>query len=80
MSGTMEMKTEILKLKRLKKNKMIKNLTLPRKVSLKAINFIESGMSGASKQSYQKRIAEAKKEAEDKPEWDKSTVTTEKRK
>jgi len=52
MSGTMEMKTEILKLKRLKKNKMIKNLTLPRKVSLKAINFIESGMSGASKQSY----------------------------
>jgi hypothetical protein len=35
-------------------------------------------MSGASKQSYQKRIAEAKQEAEDKPEWDKS-VTTEKR-
>ena len=36
-------------------------------------------MSGASKQSYQKRIAEAKKEAEDRPEWDKS-VTSEKRK
>jgi hypothetical protein len=35
-------------------------------------------MSGASKQSYQKRVAEAKKEAEEKPEWDKS-VTTEKR-
>jgi len=36
-------------------------------------------MSGASKQSYQKRIAEAKKEAEERPDWDKS-VTTEKRK
>lgn len=36
-------------------------------------------MSGASKQSYQKRIADAKKEAEERPDWDKS-VTTEKRK
>ena len=36
-------------------------------------------MSGASKQSYQKRIAEAKKEAEERPDWDKY-VTTEKRK
>lgn len=35
-------------------------------------------MSGASKQSYQKRLAEAKKEEEDRPDWDKS-VTSEKR-
>lgn len=41
--------------------------------------IIESNQTSASKQSYGKRMAEAQKQAENRPDWDKGSVTTEQR-